>query len=348
MLIKLRMLPAFLLTAIACRSDAGARVSDAEPGYFAESRSGYEIGAVVERVPADGDVKLFGVGHAVGTREGYLLADARNDRLALFDHDLNFLGTSGREGDGPGEYQFIWKLAPANDRIVVLDIGKNDASYVGPGGAFLERTVLGANPNDVAWHPELGLLVVDNGSPDHYLSRFDGGRQVPIAPIPAAFRFDARDGNFAFWKRHLVAVGPEGLLHVFDNTRLALVTYAPDGTLLHVNLMPEPARSDRLRRTAQTVEDFGGPSVVLPSETATSLQPLPDGHLFVSVSMGETIGYVLTPGTAEAMPVVFAEGHEGKKAWAGAYFDGDRILLYGTDGFGLQVVVLAEVEFVEG
>lgn len=290
---------------------------------------------------------LFGVGHAVRTAEGYLLADAGNDRLALVDHDLNFLGTSGKEGDGPGEYRFIWKLAPANDRIVVLDIGKNDASYVGPDGAFLERAVLGANPNDVAWHPELGLLVVDSRSPDYYLSRFDGGRHVPLAPIPATFRTDASDGFFSFWKRHLVAVDPEGRIHVFDNTHLALVTYAPDGMLLHANFMPEPARSDRLRRTAQTVEDFGGPSVVLPNETATSLQPLADGCLFVDVSMGGATAYVVAPGTAEATPVVFTEGYEGKKAWAGAYFDGDRILLYGTDGFGLQVVALAEIEFVE-
>ena len=338
---------ALVLMASACSPDTDSRVSGLEPGHFVENSSAYTIGAVVAQVPSNDDVTLFGVGHAVRTKQGYLLADAGNDRLALFDYDLNLLGTTGRQGDGPGEYQFIWKLAPADDRIVVLDVGKSDASYVGPGGAFVERTVLRASPNDVAWHPELGLLVVDSGSPDHYLSRFDGSGQVPLAQIPSAFRADAAVGQIVFSMRtDLVAVTPEGMIHVFDGTHLALVTYAPDGTSIHANFLPEPARSEELRQDAERREAFGGPSVVLPSEMATSLQPLADGRLFVGVSMGEATGYVLAPGTAEATPVVFAEGHEGTTWGARAYFDDERILLYGISSWGPQVA-LAEVELVE-
>jgi len=120
------------------------------------------------------------------------------------------------------------------------------------------------------------------------------------------------------------------VIHVFDGLHLALVSYASDGTLLRAAFLPEPQRSEALRRSARNVESFGGPQAVLGAWLATSLQPLADGRLFADINMGDVMGYVLDPETAEATPVVFPAGHEGRTWEADAYLERNQILFYGS------------------
>ncbi len=64
--------------------------------------------------------------------------------------------------------------------------------------------------------------------------------------------------------------------------------------------------------------------------------------------MAGVIGYVLDPPNSEATPVVFEEGHEGRRWGAEAHFEGDRILLYGIDDrYDSPQLVLARVKLVE-
>ncbi len=276
-----------LLLAGACGPDADSRAPDPEPGYFTESASAYQVGAVFAQVlETDEDIALFKAIDAERTQQGYLIADA----------------------------------------------------------GFLESATLRANPTDLAWHPEAGLLVADDGSPLHYLSRLHEGRQTEFAPIPSALRID--DSAFVLRLRtDLVAVAPDGTIHVFDGSHLALVSYASDGTLLHASFLPEPARSETVAAASRNREALGGASVVLASELATTLQPLADRRLFVKVNMGSAIGYVLDAASAEATPVVFAEGHEGRGWGATALFESDRILFYGA--FSGPQLALARIELVE-
>ncbi len=342
-----RTISALLLTTGACGPDADSRNAEPEPSYFAESAAAFEIGEIIAQAMDLGEDALAWADDVEPTEQGYLIVDAGNDRLVLFDRNLNLLRTTGREGNGPGEYQFIRRIASAADRVVVLDVGSVSASYVKPDGTFLERSILRPNPTDVAWHPELGLVVADNGSPPHYLSRFHDGKQVAFAPIPTALRTD-QDGVYRV-RTNLVAVTPDGMIHVFDDFHLALVSYAPDGTLRGLNFLPEPTRSDKLQRRAETVATFGGSSIVLGASTATILQPLADGRLFVRVagSGEEGIGYVLDSSNSEATPVVFAEGHEGRRWGAHAHFENDQILLYSIDErYGSQLA-LARITLVE-
>ncbi len=320
-----------------------------ESGYFAEGPSAFEIGEVVVQAPRLDEDPLFGVSDAELTAQGYLVADAGNDRLALFDHNLNLLQTTGREGEGPGEYGYVPALASAGSRIAVLDQGRVRVSYVEHDGTFLESTTLRSNPTDVAWHPELGILVADDGSRSHYLSQLHQGGQADLAPIPPRLRPDDEDA-FVFRRRtNLVAVAPDGAIHVFDGSHLALISYAPDGALLGANFLPEPARSEKLRGRDEQVEAFGGPSIVLNVIMATTLQPLDDGRLFVDVSsFGGATGYVLDPASLEATPVVFADGHEGRRWGASILFQDDRVLLYNIDErWGVPQLILARVELVQ-
>jgi len=183
-----------LLVAGGCHPDAESDIVDRAPGYFTVSSSVFEIGAITALVAETADkIGLFLAGDVEKTSQGYLIADSGNDRLVAVDHRLNFIRATGREGDGPGEYQFVGRLARAEDRIVALDESALRISHVDPDGTFVESTALHASAGDVAWHPEAGLVIADAGSANHYLSRFRDGRQVAFGQIPSAFRVQ---GNF--------------------------------------------------------------------------------------------------------------------------------------------------------
>lgn len=317
-----------LLAASACSPDAESYVAGRAPGYFTVSSSAFEIGPITALVPETDDVVgLFRTGDVERTSQGYLITDSGNNRLVAVDHRLNFVGATGREGDGPGEYQFANRLAAAGDRVAVLDEGLLRVSLVEPDGALAQSTALHASAGDVAWHAELGLVIADAGSTDHYLSRFQDDRQVAFARIPPAFH---THGDAFRIRTDLVAVTSDGTIHVLDGSHLALASYAPDGTLLRATFLPEPARSEALQRSAADVKSFGGPQAVLGAWLATSLQPLANGRLFVDINMGDAMGYVLDPATTEATPVVFPAGHDGRAWGASAYFEGDQILFYGS------------------
>ena len=54
--------------------------------------------------------------------------------------------------------------------------------------------------------------------------------------------------------------------------------------------------------------EFGGPGRVIGFQAASQLQSLPDGQLFMRITWGRVIGYVLDPGSLEAQPVLVPVG----------------------------------------
>lgn len=338
----------------ACGPAAELRHSD--PGYFVQTSRVYAIGEVTASVDEWGDeLFLFGIMDMEETDAGYLLADASNHRLVLLDRRLNLLGTKGQEGDGPGEYQFVESMARADDHIVVLDQGINRVSYVGMDGTFLSSVNVRPNPSDVAYHPDLGLLVADDRSPHHYLSRYrPRGGQVSLAEIPTQFR-DSDAGAFRI-RTDMVAVAADGSIHVLDGLHLALASYASDGAYLQTAYLPEPERTKRIERRDRRVKARGGPSVVLGSHIATSLQPLADGRLFVrtsSVALDDrpgliVVGYVLDPFSLEATPFTVATKDE-RALWVRSkrvHFGVETALLGAGNSRGPQLAV-TEVKLVE-
>ena len=344
-----------LIGAAACGQATEPRHSD--PGYFVKASHLHVVGDVVARVEEWGDeLSLFGLRDAEETEAGYLLAEAGNHRLALVDRRLNLLGTKGREGDGPGEYQFLESMARADDRVVVLDQGINRVSYVGLDGTFLSSLHVRPNPSDVAHHPDLGLVVADDRSSGHYLSRFrSGGGPVSLAEIPTQFRSD-NPSPFRI-RTDLVAVAADGSIHVLDGLHLALVSYASDGAYLQTAYLPEPERTKRLERRDRRVKALGGPSVSLGSHLATILQPLPDGRLFVRASNVDlddppgfvVLGYVLDPPGLEATALAVAAGDE--RAWwmrsKRVHFGVETALLYGSSNRGGPQLAVTEIEIIE-
>jgi len=342
--------------ATACAPAAESRHS-APPEYFVQASALYVIKDMVATVEEwDDELSLFGVSDVEVTNAGYLLAESGNRRLTLLDRRLHLLGTKGRRGDGPGEYQFPESMARAGDRVVVLDLGINRAAYVGLDGTFLSSLNVSSNPSDVAHHPELGLVVADDHSPGHYLSQLGpGGARRSLAEIPTSFRNDD-PGAFRI-RTDLVAVAADGSIHVLDGLHLALVSYASDGAYERTAYLPEPERTNRLERRDRRINALGGPSVVLASHLALNLQPLADGRLFVQTSSLNlhdqpgvvVLGYVLDLSGLDATPLAVAAGDE-RDHWIrsmGVHFGVETAVLYGRSNRGGPQLAVAEVELAE-
>ncbi len=265
---------------------------------FVVGDSVYHVGPVLSR---NAQVELFGAYDIAGTGEGYLLTDSRNGRLMLYDRELALVREIGREGSGPGEYRFPAAMASDGDRIAVLDQNLARVSYLTPAGKFISSQPMRANSVDIALHPRLGLLVAEDASPVHYLSRYAGGESTAFAEMPSWLADDA--GRAFRLRTDLVAASPDGSVHVLDGRRLVLVSYAESGALRRAAFLPDLMRREKLDRQQGLVDGLGGPGRVLSVQTASQLQPLPDGRLFVRITWGRMIGYVLDPKSLEAVPV---------------------------------------------
>ena len=278
--------------------------SVANPVHFSESRFAYEIrNPAPQLIDDDDEFALFDVSGIVAVEAGYIVVDARNHHLVLFDHDLNPVRIIGRQGEGPGEFQFPFQIALAEDRVVVLDVGLSRVSFLSPGGSFIESVPVQGNPNDLAYHPELGLLVVGDAFPNHYLMRVRAGDHTPFAPIPVELRPDPA-GPFQS-RTDIVTVTPDGGVHILDGRELALVSYTDQGELTGIRFLPARYRSDVLLDRASWVKAIGGPEVSLGSHILYGLQPLSEDRILVGAGGDpELMGYVFDLEELAALPVL--------------------------------------------
>ncbi len=328
-----------LLTLSACESPSSA--PPAEITYFSESGSEYAIGPVIARLNEYDERGMFAaIGAILGVDTGYIVADGLNHQLVLLDKQLNPLRTMGRQGEGPGEYQFPSRLARDGDHVAVLDVGLGRVSFLTAGGDFTRSRQVTGNLRDLAAHPELGLLVAGDAFPDHYLVHVAEDGQTGFARIPEGFRTHSELFQL---RADLVAVTPDGTVHVLDGRQLALVSYDSTGSQTRLVYLPEEARASIIERIESLTESFGGPRTVLGVQAATTLQSLADGRLFVQVTSGNAIGFVLDLDSREAIPITVPSGNQWtQSSGATTFFDGERLVF--TEG--MTGVMIAETEFV--
>ena len=302
--------------------------------YFSENTSqAYEIGSSDARLDQlDERVSFGSIADVLATPTGYFVADGLDPRIVLLDRNLNPVRIMGREGEGPGEYMFPRRLVQAHDQILVFDDGNARVAYLTSEGDFVASQRLPGLASDIAVHPELGLFVAGDAFPDHYLARVAEQGHTAFGPIPRELVVDY-EGAFQL-PVDLVAVTPDGLIHVLDGDRLALVSYRPDGDLVSVIFLPREMRTRELKRNEEDVEALGGRNRVLSSPMVMTLTPLDDGRLLAGTSWvnanGQiTKGLVLDLERLEAIPLVFPADRDRQWArGAGVYVDGlDRAVL---------------------
>lgn len=296
----------------------------------------------------DERVSFGSVVDVLATPVGYFVADGLDPRIVLLDRNLDPVRIMGREGEGPGEYEFPSRLVRAGDRILVLDGGNERVAYLTLEGDFVDSQRIPGLVSDIALHPELGLLVAGNAFPDHYVARVTAQGDTAFGRIPEELRVDA--GGLFRWPLDLVTVTADGVIHVLDVDQLALVSFRPDGELAGVTFLPRDMRARKLESRQETEEAFGGPTRVLGVQSVTTLEPLQDGRLFAriaSVRPDSAImkGLVLDLEHLEAVPLIFPSGEDRPWARGGLYLDGlDRVVLSEPQGVGLATAPLQLVD----
>lgn len=302
--------------------------------YFSENTSqAYEIGSSDARLDQlDERVSFGSIADVLATPTGYFVADGLDPRIVLLDRNLDPVRIVGGEGEGPGEYMFPRRLVRAPDQILVFDDGNARVAYLTPEGDFVASRRFPGLASDIALHPELGLLVAGDAFPDHYLARVAEQGHAAFGPIPSELIVDY-EGAFQL-PVDLVAVTPDGMIHVLDGDQLALVSYRPDGDLVRTVFLPREMRARELKRNEETVEALGGRNRVLGAPLVLTLTLLDDGRLLAGMSAVNangltTKGLVLDLERLEAIPLVFPTDRD--RQWtrgAGVYVDGlDRALL---------------------
>ncbi len=295
--------------------------------YFSESTGQvYEIGSSEARLDQlDERVSFGSIADVLATPGGYFVADGLDPRIVLLDRNLDPVRIVGREGEGPGEYEFPSRLARADDRILVLDGGNGRVAYLTLEGDFVESQRIPGFASDIALHPELGLLVAGNAFPDHYLARVTAQGDTAFGRIPEELRVDV--GGLFRWPMDLVTVTADGAIHVLDANQLALVSFRPDGELASVTFLPRETRARKMKNTQETDEALGGPTRVLGTQSVTTLGSLQDGRLFARITSVRpdsviTKGLVLDLERLEAIPLVFPAARNRQSTRGGVYIDG--------------------------
>lgn len=332
-----------LLSWTAC--DGASTHSFAEPAHFAEGDSAYVVSAVSARVGAlDDEGHVFGsIVDVDKTAFGWAVLDGMNDHIVLLDPELGPLRTVGRAGEGPGEYESLWQLSLVGDTMAVFDRGAGRVTYLGPEGGFLRSSEpIRHVAMTFAIHPTLGRFFPIR-APHHYLLRATEGDQLPVAPIPYDFRPDINepDGGGGFTS-NLVAVTPDGTVHVFDGRHLALVTYPPNEATSRITFLPNEVRDPLLKEMTEAENASWGQGLLF-MFLVTKIDLLERGRLFVQVRHGGTVGYVLDTESLRATPVLVGDDWDWLQDRNAAFFDGKHLVL---DGGLTPELVLATTELV--
>lgn len=163
---------------------------------------------------------------AVDARGRILVAEARGDRVSVFEPDGTRAGSFGRRGSGSGELVRPGGLALGpQDRVVVADTGNHRLQVFdaeGASRAILGR--LGSGPGEL--HTPLGvaadserIVVADSGNGRVQVFGWDGRWRAQLGAGELARPVD-------------VALGADGEVYVADADRHRIARYGRDGRLL--------------------------------------------------------------------------------------------------------------------
>lgn len=157
------------------------------------------------------DVKL-------GRRGKVYVADDRRPGVLVFDRGGRLVGSVGREGRGPGEFQAPWRIAlDANDSLFVWDVGLRRVSVFGPDLAHARDFRVPPHwvVNSMAFLPDGSLLVAAYGPGEagvlHVLDR-RGALRSTFGPRPPP-------GDFAGFEASLLGgyAAVDGARIVYSN-----------------------------------------------------------------------------------------------------------------------------------
>ncbi|HEX9728484.1 MAG TPA: hypothetical protein VGA37_08275 [Gemmatimonadales bacterium] len=282
-----------------------------------------------------------GIGFAGAADLGFfddelVVLENRAERIVFFDEQFRATRWIGHEGAGPGELRGPFRMQVFGQRLAVGEINNKRISVFGRDGTFERSYPVPDGRVAFAFAGDEGFYVV-SGMPDYYLQVVNdsgaahpfGGRPVDQYPPDELTRPRLRGLG-----RELVAMTPDGSVHVFDQLLGAFVRFGPDGIRQQIAKLPR-ALLEPLRETYRLVlRDFGRPDDDEVS-VANALSVTDDGRLLLLFSpVKDRIGLLVDPADYSGREVLIPpdRGDRGRQRGAGAAaLHGGRLYLLRLD-----------------
>lgn len=249
-----------LISALGCSTDIEKRtelVSGATPVWEEAERWRVSVEPVVTIGETHGQLPyVFGnVGDATVLSDGRLvISDNQSSEVRYYDRRGRHLYTSGREGEGPGEFDLVSELVRMpGDTVVVIDPQLQRVSIIDSSGHFARSIPLSSDgfTDAVAIDPRTILMVEDLSSlstmleegglvrDDQRITLLDvvSGSLAPIAPIKGREHIRTlRPGRVsrrraAFARSTYVTASP-GRYFIGNSTSDSIRAYDRDGNLI--------------------------------------------------------------------------------------------------------------------
>jgi len=147
-------IPAFLLASLALAGCGGGAGERARGDFTIESLSSGTERITYRRLPdhelgldtlavwdlyAGQDYLFHKIWDAAGIPGGFVLLDGGNRQLVLVDRQGRFRAAAGRQGGGPGEFQYPADVETSGEEIWVADLLNSRYSVFTTGGAYLRE-----------------------------------------------------------------------------------------------------------------------------------------------------------------------------------------------------------------
>ena len=251
------------------RDSAGVRIVESSVPVWRSGRGWQLDSSIITAGRADAPPveQLHRVTGAIRLSDGTLvIANGGSRQLLRYDAHANFLGASGGEGEGPGEFRALsWVGRMRGDSIVTWDRGLNRITVFAPTGAYARdfRPTLTENPMSLELKGALsnGRFLLARGASFISAVGKEGVQRQPITgwvidstgverssigPLPgeavflkpatsppgATIRMPVLLGASTFFAAR------EDAVHVVDTDAFAVRTYRPDGTLVAIARRP--------------------------------------------------------------------------------------------------------------
>ncbi len=292
---RTRTLSALLLLAACAASDTEHRATTADPPLVARELIARRIAGIVnDSFPLFSPIRIRLLGDTL------VVADVGDDRIVLFDSDLDLLHTFGKSGAGPGELQGAFDLVSADGLIAVGDMTNQRVSFFQPDGQLVREVRLGEALRSFVVGPDGSVYHVSLTGYDTYFTVIapDGTRRS-WGTRPPALRPDTTDGKGVVEQDDILALRTaDGAVHVLDNREGILLQLDTAGAVQRTMRLPESLLEPIRERHEQLTRSFARQGMrVLPGNIAKDFSTTADGRLLLSLASADVVAVIIDPAT---------------------------------------------------
>lgn len=292
---RISILSALLLLAACAASDTQHRAATADPPLLARELVARRIAGIVnDSFPLATPIRLRLLGDTL------VVADIGDDRIVLFDANLDLLHAFGRSGAGPGEFQGAFELVSANGLIAIGDMTNQRISFFTPDGQLVREVRLDEALRSFVVAPDGSVYHVSMTGYDTYFTVIapDGTRRS-WGTRPPALRPDTTDGKGVVEQDDVLALRtPDGAIHVLDNREGIVIHLDTAGAVQRTMRLPDRLLEPIRERHEQLRRSFARQGMrVLPGTIAKDFSLTSDGRLLLTVASGDIVAVIIDPAT---------------------------------------------------